>query len=273
MWGSQMVEGLTGSLAQLSLADILKMLAAGSQTGRIELSSGLDRGELYLENGNVVHADASGVFGERAFTRLLSWPNGAFRFEAHIPAPETTIDKPLDRLFAESARHASEREAIRKVIPSMSAVPKLAKQSPAPTVTIEAHEWQIIALVDGQASITEIADVLGREEFEILKQLYRLKTTGLIELTFAQPVAAPQRVAAGAQFFAFLTTAVAAAMGPLAEIVIDDALDALGLTRATMPRDAIAALAERISADIRDENKRVRFQQTMLAAIRNQAAA
>jgi hypothetical protein len=126
--------------------------------------------------------------------------------------------------------------------------------------------------VDGLASIGEIADLLGREEFEILKQLYRLKTNGLIELTLAQPVAMPQRATAGPQFFVFLTASVAAAMGPLAEIVIDDALESLGLTRATMPREAVAALAERISADIRDDEKRVRFQQTMLAAIRNQAA-
>ena len=78
---------------------------------------------------------------------------------------------------------------------------------------------------------------------------------------------------AGPQFFTFLTTAVAAAMGPLAEIVIDDALDAMSITRATLPRDAVPVLAERISADIRDDDKRVRFQQTMLAAIRGQAAA
>jgi len=46
----------------------------------------------------------------------------------------------------------------------------------------------------------------------------------------------------------------------------------LGFTRATLPRDAVASLAERVSAEIRDPEKRVRFQQTMLAMLRQQAA-
>lgn len=267
-----MAEGLSGSLAQLSLGDILKMLGAGAQSGRLELSSGLDRGDLFLDAGVVVHADAAGVLGEQAFAQMMSWPNGAFRFEPQIPSPQVTIAKPLDRLLAECQRQASEREAIRRVIPSMDAVPKLSLQPPVPVVTLEAFEWQIVARIDGRASVASIASDLGREEFELLKQLYKLKTNGLVELTITAPAAAPQRALAGPAFFTFLTTTVAAAMGPLAEIVVDDALEALGETRATFPRDGISTLAERISGEIRDADKRVHFQQTMLAALRQQAA-
>ena len=42
----------------------------------------------------------------------------------------------------------------------------------------------------------------------------------------------------------------------------------LGFNRATFPRDAVAALAERISGEIREPEKRVRFQQTMLQLLR-----
>jgi hypothetical protein len=38
-----------------------------------------------------------------------------------------------------------------------------------------------------------------------------------------------------------------------------------------LPRDAVASLAERISGEIRDTDKRVRFQQTMLAMLRQAA--
>ena len=78
---------------------------------------------------------------------------------------------------------------------------------------------------------------------------------------------------AGADFFQALTTAVAGALGPLAEIIIDDAVEDLGFTRATFPRDAVASLAERISGEIREPEKRVRFQQTMLQMLRGQQAA
>jgi len=61
-------------------------------------------------------------------------------------------------------------------------------------------------------------------------------------------------------------------MGPLAEIVIDDCIDAMGLARETMPREMTSTLVERISSEIRDVEKRVRFQQTMLGILRSQAA-
>lgn len=267
-----MPEGLTGSLAQLPLGDLLKMLGAGGQTGRLELTSGLDAGDIFLAGGAVVHAESGPEWGEQALFRLFTWPNGQFRFEPGAPAPEVTIQRPLDLLLAELARAASEREAMRRVVPSMDTLPRLARKAPAPSVTIEAVDWEVLALINGEATAGAIAAELGLDDFEAIRRLYRLRMSGLIELTAPQAAPAPVRQLAGPQFFQALTTAVAAALGPLAEIIIDDAVEDLGFTRATLPRDAVASLAERISAEIRDPEKRVRFQQTMLAMLRQQAA-
>ena len=84
-----MAEGLTGSLSQLPLVDLLKMLAAGGQTGRLELTSGLDQGDIYLVKGEIVHADCDLQVGDVAFAKLVSWPNGQFRFE-----PQTALAWP-----------------------------------------------------------------------------------------------------------------------------------------------------------------------------------
>jgi hypothetical protein len=267
-----MPEGLTGSLAQLPLIDLLKMLAAGSQSGRLELSSGLDLGDIYLHRGQVVHAEAAGDWGEPAFARLITWPNGQFRFIPGEEAPERSISRPLDQLLAEAARVASEREAIRRVVPSMDIVPRLARRAPAPTITIEASDWEVIALLDGSRTAAGLAGALGVDDFEAMRRIYRLKLAGLVEFEKAQQLAPAARALAGPQFFQALTTAVAAAVGPLAEIIIDDCLDALGHTRQDLPRDAIARLAEAISNEITDPEKRLKFQQTMLAMLRGQAA-
>ena len=268
-----MGEGLTGSLAQLPLVDLLKMLAAGGQTGRLELSSGLDQGELYLHQGELVHAECDMQVGEPAFARLVQWPNGHFRFDQGAAAPQRSIEKPLDRLMADSARAASEREAIRRVVPNMDAIPRLARKAPGPTVTIEGVDWELLAVIDGRSTAADLAADLGIEDIDLARTLYRLKLGGLIEMTAAQVAAPQQRALAGAGFFQALTTAVAGALGPLAEIIIDDAVEDLGFTRATFPRDAVASLAERISAEIREPDKRVRFQQTMLQMLRGQQAA
>lgn len=268
-----MAEGLTGSLAQLPLVDLLKMLAAGGQSGRLELTSGLDQGEIYLVKGEIVHADCDMQVGDAAFAKLVSWPNGQFRFDGQVPAPAKSIEKPLDRLLADSARAASEREAIRRVVPSMDVVPRLARKAPAATIAIEAADWEVLASIDGAASAGDLARARGVDEIEFAKLLYRLKLQGLVEMAVVQQAAPAQRALAGPAFFAALNTAVAGALGPLAEIIIDDAVEDLGFTRANFPRDAVASLAERISGEIREPDQRVRFQQTMLQMLRGSQQA
>ena len=263
-----MAEGLTGNLAQLPLVDLLKMLTAAGQTGRLQLASGLDQGDIYLHQGAVVHAEVDMRTGEPAFASMASWAQGQFTFEPQALAPQKTIDKPLDRLLADSARAATEREAIRRVVPTMDVVPTLSRKAPAPSVTLDARDWELIALVDGHRSAAEIAREFGGEDTDLARTLYRMKLGGLIEVAAVISGVPVQRPFAGPAFFQALTTAVAGALGPLAEIIIDDAVEDLGFSRADFPRDSVAALAERISGEIKDADQRVRFQQTMLQMLR-----
>jgi len=270
-----MAEALTGNLAQLPLVDLLKMLIAGGQTGRLHLSSGLDSGEVFLHQGVIVHAEADTAWGENAFIRMVGWPAGPFRFEPHVPAPDRTIEKPLEILLAEASRFAGEREAIRRIIPSANVSVRMARVAPGPSVTLDAADWELLAALGPETTVEDIGAEFGWDEFDAMKRVSRLKLAGLVELGNTVSAAQPVQVAralAGPQFFKALTTAVAGALGPLAEIIIDDTVEDLGFTRANFPRDMVASLAERISAEIKDAEKRTRFQQTMLAMLRPQAA-
>ena len=266
-----MPEGLSGSLAQLPLRHLLKMLAAGEQTGRLELNSGLELADLFLRAGVVVHATADAATGDAAVSTALGWANGSFRFEPGILPPEITITAPLEQLLAEGSRQMSEREMLRRVIPSPDVVPRLASKLPGESITISAAEWEVLAQIDGEATVGQLARKLGRSDLEAVRAFYSLKMTGLIELSVE--AATPVAVAlAGQPFFRALQAAVAGAMGPLAEIIIDDTLQDIGFTRGTLPRSEMSTVAERISGEIRDPENRSRFQQTMLAALRNPAA-
>ena len=266
-----MPEGLTGSLTQLSLSDILTMLSAGGQSGRLELADGSERGDIYLRGGVIVHALSSAHVGEAALIDLLRWSTGAFRFQPHVLTTDVTIDKPLERLLSEGVRHAMERDAVLRVVPSADAILHLSTDVPTGPITLQPHEWQIISQVDGRTTIAELAANMRCEDFALMEALVPMVSGGMLKLELAARVA-PVRAMASPAFFASLTGAVAAAMGPLAEIVIDDCIDAMGLSRESMPREMASALVERISAEIRDIEKRVRFQQTMLGILRSQAA-
>lgn len=267
-----MPEGLTGNLAQWPLPDILNMLGASRQTGRLELFSPAGRGDIYLEDGAVVHAACGLHAAEAAVASLVGWPAGSFRFEPHIAAPEHTVSRPLDQLLADCVRINAEREALRRAVPSLEAIPHLSAALPPAPITLQPVEWQILANIDGGRSVADLVSIVGREDLAVMKLLYRLVSAGLVAFEAAKAPTTIHRPTAGPDFFAHLTAATAAAMGPLAEVIIDDEVEALGERRDEFPRDKVAYLVERISAEIRDGEKRVSFQQAMLQAIRAMAA-
>ncbi|MEP6871042.1 MAG: DUF4388 domain-containing protein, partial [Anaerolineaceae bacterium] len=207
-----------------------------------------------------------------SWTRCWSgWISGSFRFEPGLLPTEISVTAPLEQLLAEGSRQVSERELLRRVVPSPDVVPRLTPNLPAESVSISAAEWEVLAQITGEATVGQLARNLGRSDLDAVRAVYSLKMAGLIELstTVVAPVAI---VLAGESFFHALQAAVAAAMGPLAEIIVDDALSDLEFTRATLPRAEMSAIAERISREIRDPGKRSRFQQAMLRELRSHAA-
>jgi len=124
-----MPEGLTGSLAQLPLTDLLKMLAAGGQNGRLELTSGLDTADIYLAGGAVVHAESGPHWGEQAFLRLVAWPNGHSASSQACRPPTVPSTNP-SRSSPIRLAPPGEREAMRRVIPSMDTLPRLVRRAP-----------------------------------------------------------------------------------------------------------------------------------------------
>ncbi|MEO6398117.1 MAG: DUF4388 domain-containing protein, partial [Tepidiformaceae bacterium] len=167
-----MSEGLSGSLAQLPLRQLLKMLAAGEQSGRLELRSGPDVAHLFMRSGMVVHATADAVFGDAAVSTALGWASGSFRFEPGILPPEISITAPLEQLLAEGSRQVSEREMLRRVIPSPDVVPRLATKLPAESMTITAADWNVLSKIDGVATVGQLARELERSDLEAVRAFY-----------------------------------------------------------------------------------------------------
>ncbi len=290
-----MPEGLTGSLAQWRLADILQMLGSARQSGRLELTDGPHRAEVYLREGEVVHAASGNAAGSSVMVFVTGWERGVFSFEPRVMSPEITITQPLADLLDACRRESSERDAIRKAIPSANVVPSLSRTAPSGPVTLSAEEWLAIAHVDGHLSIAEIASVGRVDDFALSKVLFRLVVDGLVEVDMPQVVRFPaqgQASSAGQgyapaqqaapppsrsapvnpEFFRQVTASAAISLGPLATVVVDDVVESLGATRETFTRDLVSRLVEGIAQEITDDKRRVTFQQAMLQWMRNQAA-
>ena len=68
-------------------------------------------------------------------------------------------------------------------------------------------------------------------------------------------------------FFAQMEHELTKVMGPVATLLIDDEVAALGAAKDSFPRERVVELVEKVSSEITDEGKRASFQQTMLEAI------
>jgi hypothetical protein len=171
-----------GSLADLPLPDIIQLVSVSGKTGVFELTRGSRRGQIFLRDGQIVHAEASRLSGEEAFYELATWTDGDFTFTAGAECSSSSIDKSNTNLLMEAARRMDEWRILSKRIPSTAHIPVFVDSGVGTSVSFTPQEWGIVCRMDGRRSIEEIALSLGQSPFETCKHIYGLLTSGLIGL-------------------------------------------------------------------------------------------
>jgi response regulator RpfG family c-di-GMP phosphodiesterase len=107
-------KGISGSLEDLSLVDIIQLLNMGLKTAKVILIKGKEKGEIYLKSGKIVNVHAEDLTGHDAFFKLMQWYNGSFRiFHGHtIDDINVTMD--TMNLLLEGSRVLDENRAKEK---------------------------------------------------------------------------------------------------------------------------------------------------------------
>jgi len=184
-----------GSLAELHLPDIIQLISVSGKTGVFHLVDGQHKGQIYLHEGRIVHAQLEEISGEEAVYALAIWNQGDFKFEPGAPSEVKTISKSNTNLLMEAARRLDEWRVLSKKIPSVDMVPEfVVLESREGQINLNTSEWLILSKIDGNRSVKSIAQTSGLSVFDAAKILYGLIATGLIRLkSSAPPAAAPAR--------------------------------------------------------------------------------
>jgi uncharacterized protein DUF4388 len=186
-----------GSLAELHLPDIIQLISVSGKTGVFHLTSGVLAGEIYLNDGKIVHAQLDDVSGEEAVYALAMWSQGDFRFDPGVATEVRTITKSNTNLLMEAARRLDEWRVLSKKIPSTDMVPEFVVQEHRDgQINLNTSEWLILSKIDGHRSVKEIAAATRLTAFDAAKILYGLVATGLIRLRSSAAGAAPALAAA-----------------------------------------------------------------------------
>jgi len=181
-----------GSLTELHLPDIIQLISVSGKTGVFHLTDGPLKGQIYLHDGKIVHAQLEDAVGEEAVYTLAIWSQGDFKFEPGTATELRTISKSNTNLLMEAARRLDEWRVLSKKIPSVDMVPEFVVQdSREGQINLNTSEWLILSKIDGQRSIKTIAGAGGLSVFDVSKILYGLIATGLIRLKNAEAAPRP----------------------------------------------------------------------------------
>jgi uncharacterized protein DUF4388 len=177
-----------GSLAELHLPDIIQLVSVSGKTGIFYLTDGTLKGQIFLNDGKIVHALLDDTSGEEAVYALAIWRQGEFRFD---PGPATelrTITKSNTNLLMEAARRLDEWRVLSKKIPSVDLVPEfVVQENHEGQINLNTSEWLILSKIDGQRTVRSIAQASSLSVFDAAKMLYGLIATNLIRLREPAP--------------------------------------------------------------------------------------
>ncbi len=107
-----------GSLALTHLADLVQFFSTSSKNGELSVVHKPDgqRGQIYFEDGELVHVVCPGRSGMEALVELLGWEDGSFEFSPDSISPRSTIKLPTMHAILEAVRVRDEQAL--KVIPT-----------------------------------------------------------------------------------------------------------------------------------------------------------
>ena len=142
-------EGGFRGVQSKSLVDIIQMECLSQSSSVLRITNGPLTGRIWIQDGEVIDAEADDLGGEAAFQRVLSWKNGSFETMPAEPSRPRRITKPYNGLLLESAQVLDER------LGAVSAGKAPASDSPlAQVCQIEGVEF-VLVLKPGEAKEQE----------------------------------------------------------------------------------------------------------------------
>jgi CheY-like chemotaxis protein len=102
--------GFSGVMRRVGLHEVLQLECLGKKSSLLEIFTGQSRGRIFIEDGQVVHAECGPLRGEVALYSILAWRDGEFNLLG-LDTPPTlrTISGHWEFLLMEAARLQDEQ--------------------------------------------------------------------------------------------------------------------------------------------------------------------
>jgi hypothetical protein len=164
-----------GDLQQVSLLDLLQLLAMNRRTGSLNLNTPSGAGEVRLREGEVVDAVYRRHEAEKALFRLLGEKEGSFAFTVGSATTSARIESPTNALLMDGLRQLDEVRRWREELGAEDDVLIAAEQSAPGDGEGEAR---ILEALQAPRTLDELLDELPLLDHDILSTLEPLLKSG-----------------------------------------------------------------------------------------------
>lgn len=171
-------------------------LARALEARRAEPAGGRRLGRILVDEGYITQKVLESFVQEQiqdTIFDLMRWDEGEFDFEA-LPAVDEEdigLSVSIENIVMEGSRRLEEWNRIKKKVPSMEMVFKMATAPGEGTfeISLKPVEWGLLLLVDGTRSVAELARETRHTDFEVARVIYGLFSAGLLEVAADDEVA------------------------------------------------------------------------------------
>lgn len=172
--------GLSATLSDFSASQIFFLLAKFSKTGRVELRTHGEKGEVFFVKGNVTHAQCNKIKGVEALYNLSIFTNGEIEFFPDEKTGEVTIKDEVSSLIGEIERRKVELNEIQAKLPPFDTILIKSPNPPKDAVALRKDDWKILVLMDGKNTVKETVEKSGLGALTVYKTITWLLEKGLV---------------------------------------------------------------------------------------------
>lgn len=141
----------SGRFADFSLPDALRILIQSSKQGYLAVRHQGSESRVYINLGELYHAESEGLKGEKAVFNMLSFePTAEFEFIEQSEMPEQTIRSDLDSLIQSGISYLENWRKISKRYPRFTLNTEILIEPGLPQETLTGDEMQVLTLLPAE---------------------------------------------------------------------------------------------------------------------------
>ena len=200
---------LSGSLEELPLPDVVRLIQTTRKIGRLALTYGNSSGSIHFHQGDIIDCQSTHAKGLEALKSVALYNRGSFEFtDGLIPAEKTLADYDTEELIGFLENRMFESRQLQELMPEEIEIPRYLGGSIPAGLEVSAADLAIaLKAAAGSMSVRRLASELSLDEITVRYTVARLRAAGLMEMNgvdtteiapVAKPPALPPPLAAAA---------------------------------------------------------------------------